>query len=604
MPKDEPMSNIDFTALEAAIRAEMASRFPEMTDKETKDAAQTVIENVKETAQTTTPTSTDERQAAIQEARKFASESDIASTDAAAAASAKATADKLAAIAAEKAKAAKEAADKAAAEENAKKALAAEAAAKAAAEAAAKAKAEAEKAAADAAAKAEAEAKSKAAAEAKLQASKPGAGWVLNDTKDGWVKPPQTNPTDTWDDQKGWVPQSGGSQPGKAWVKGADGKWTKPPKPTDGKAYDWNDDIGYVLSTSQQGTSPGKAWIWDAKLGEYVQPPMPQDGKTYTFDNDKGWVAQSAPAGGGGTGGGSTGGGGGTGGGTGSTGGTGTTTDSETMAKREAIGKILQDRFAKYGISTLANKIMELARAGSTEATITLELQNTEEYQVRFAANADRIKKGLTVLSPAEYLSAEDAYRQTLRAYGLNQFDNDAYVKQFIANDVSAAELSSRVSIAVQRVQNADPTVTKTLRDFYGIGTSDMVGYILDPNQQLPKIQQQVAAAEIGAAARVQGLEAGVSVSEQLARQGISQAEAQRGYATIADILPTAEKLSSIYGTTLPGYGQSEAEQEVFNTLASAQRKRRALTARETATFSGSAGTGRGSLGSVTTGQI
>lgn len=276
----------------------------------------------------------------------------------------------------------------------------------------------------------------------------------------------------------------------------------------------------------------------------------------------------------------------------------------EKAMQREAAGKIVADRFAQYGLGTLANKIMELARAGYSEATITLELQNTDEYKMRFAGNQDRIKKGLAVLTPAEYISSEDAYRQTLRAYGLTQFDNDQYVRQFIANDVSPQELSSRVSIAVQRVQNADPTITKTLRDFYGIGTTDMVAYILDPNQALPKIQQQVAAAEIGSAARMQGLEAGVSVSEQLARQGISQAEAQKGYATIADILPSAEKLSAIYGATLDTYGQGEAEQEVFNSLASAQRKRRALSARETATFSGSAGTGRGSLGSSATGAF
>lgn len=273
-------------------------------------------------------------------------------------------------------------------------------------------------------------------------------------------------------------------------------------------------------------------------------------------------------------------------------------------SQRQSIISVLTSRFGQYGLGSLVNKIKELAVDGATEATITLALQETEEYKQRFAANQDRIKKNLAVLSPAEYLATEDAYRQTLRAYGLNQFDNDQYVRQFISNDVSPQELSSRVSIAVQRVQNADPAVTKTLRDYYGIGVSDMVGYILDPNQTLPKIQQQVAAAEIGVAARRQGLEAGVTVAEQLARQGITEAEAQKGYATIADILPSAEKLSQIYGTSLEGYGQAEAEQEVFNSLASAQRKRRALTAREVATFSGSSGTGRGSLGTSTAGQI
>jgi LysM repeat protein len=272
-------------------------------------------------------------------------------------------------------------------------------------------------------------------------------------------------------------------------------------------------------------------------------------------------------------------------------------------AQRESIGKIISDRFAKYGLASLGAKVLDLARQGYSEDTITLELQSTPEYQQRFAANAQRIKKGLSVLTPAEYLSNEDAYRQTLRAYGLTQFDNDAYVRQFIENDVSPSELSTRVSMAVQRVQNADPAIARTLKDYYGIGSADMVAYVLDPNQQLPKIQRQIAAAEIGVAARVQGLETGVSVAEQLAAQGITQAEAQKGYATIADILPTAQKLSEIYGTTLPGYNQAEAEQEVFNTLASAQRKRRALTEREIATFSGKAGTTKASLLSTTGGQ-
>ena len=272
-------------------------------------------------------------------------------------------------------------------------------------------------------------------------------------------------------------------------------------------------------------------------------------------------------------------------------------------AQRESIGKIISDRFAKYGLASLGAKVLDLARQGYSEDTITLELQSTPEYQQRFAANAQRIKKGLSVLTPAEYLSNEDAYRQTLRAYGLTQFDNDAYVRQFIENDVSPSELSTRVSMAVQRVQNADPAIARTLKDYYGIGSADMVAYVLDPNQQLPKIQRQIAAAEIGVAARVQGLETGVSVAEQLAAQGITQAEAQKGYATIADILPTAQKLSEIYGTTLPGYNQAEAEQEVFNTLASAQRKRKALTEREIASFSGKSGTTKASLLSTTGGQ-
>jgi hypothetical protein len=285
----------------------------------------------------------------------------------------------------------------------------------------------------------------------------------------------------------------------------------------------------------------------------------------------------------------------------------GTSTATATADKyneRMSVYATMADRFNKYGLTGLANKIKELAMQGATEATITLELMETPEYQQRFAANADRLKSGLKALTPAEYVNVEDSYRQVLRAYGLRQFDNDAYVRQFIANDMSPTELSNRVVTAVQRVQNADPAVVNQLKQYYGIGAPDMVAYVLDPQQQFQKIERQIAASEIGVAAGRQGLTAGVSVAEQLAAQGVSQAEAQKGYATIADILPTAEKLSDIYGTTLEEYGQAEGEQEVFNQLASAQRKRQRLTQREIAAFSGSSGTNKTSLTTSAVGQF
>jgi hypothetical protein len=277
------------------------------------------------------------------------------------------------------------------------------------------------------------------------------------------------------------------------------------------------------------------------------------------------------------------------------------------LAKEEARQSVittLSERFSRYGLQSLIPKIKDLAVIGATEATVSLQLQETEEYKARFAANQERLKKGLAVLSPGEYIAAEDSYRQILRAYGLNQFATDAYVQKFIENDVSSSELSNRVATAVQRVQNADPAVLKTLKDFYGIGEADAVGYILDPNQQINKIERQVAAAEIGTAARIQGIEAGVGVAEQLAAQGITQAEARRGYSTIADILPTAEKLSQIYGETEQTYGLAEAEQEVFNQLASAQRRRERLTRREIAEFGGSSGMSRVGLSQTSRGQF
>jgi hypothetical protein len=71
---------------------------------------------------------------------------------------------------------------------------------------------------------------------------------------------------------------------------------------------------------------------------------------------------------------------------------------------------------------------------------------------------------------------------------------------------------------------------------------------------------------------------------------------ARRGFANVAEVLPTAEKLSGIYGNVLEQYGRQQAEEEQFKGLASAQRKREQLTQREIAAFSGEAGPGRGAF--------
>ena len=265
------------------------------------------------------------------------------------------------------------------------------------------------------------------------------------------------------------------------------------------------------------------------------------------------------------------------------------------QARQSAID-VLTARFKQYGLESLSSAIVKLATDGASEATITLGLQETPEYKARFKANADRVTKGLSVLSPGDYLNLEDTYRQVLRSYGLTQFDNDSYVSQFISNDMSATELAGRVDTAVKRVQNADPTVMQQLTDYYGIASKDLVAYVLDPQKQLVNIEQQVTAGEIGAAATKQGLITAKSVAEQLAAAGVTQTEAQKGYSTIAEVLPTSEKLSGIYSAQGISYTQADAEQDVFNGLASAKRKREQLVSSELGSFSGQAGTSKGAF--------
>ena len=278
--------------------------------------------------------------------------------------------------------------------------------------------------------------------------------------------------------------------------------------------------------------------------------------------------------------------------------------EDAALAKRQSIMEVVTDRFNSYNLGTLASKIRELAIGGANEATITLALQQTDEYKERFKANALRAEKKLRVLQPSEYLAAEESYRQVLRTYGLNQFDTPEQVSQFIANDTSSTEINNRISTAVTRIKNADPAIISTLRDYYNLGNTDLIAYVLDTKNQLPEVLKKVSAAEIGTAATKQGLTSTAYGAELLANQGVDQAQAQAVYSKIAEVLPTAEKLSDIYGTTMEGYDQKKAEQEYFGQMASAKRARESLRAREIASFSGSAGLTKGSLAQKAQGLI
>ena len=292
-----------------------------------------------------------------------------------------------------------------------------------------------------------------------------------------------------------------------------------------------------------------------------------------------------------------------------SDGGTGGSNNNISKESRDAFA-ILDSAFKQYGLDTLAGKIKDFMLKGLTSNEAIIELRNTSEYQTRFAGNAARLKSGLNSLSEGEYLALEDSYSETLRAYGQQAFfgvdrnARQAKIAEIIGADISAVEFKDRISTVVSRVESADPVIKATLRDFYKISNTDLVGYFLNPKENLPKLQEKVTAAEIGSAALNQGLDTSLASAEALAKAGVDLATARRGYSAIADVLPTATKLSQIYDETGIKYTQATAEAETFEGLASAQRKRMALVERELAEFSGRSGVGKTSLAQKPAGLI
>lgn len=268
---------------------------------------------------------------------------------------------------------------------------------------------------------------------------------------------------------------------------------------------------------------------------------------------------------------------------------------------RQSAYDILYNEFNKYGLGSLVEDIKYLLQSNVSPSQFALELQNTKAYKQRFSANEDRIKAGLSALTPKQYIDLEDQYQTVMRNYGLpsTYYTKDTTGKQsgfdkFIAGDVSAPELEDRILTAQQRVVNSNPEVLTALKTFYGdsITNGDILAYALDPSKALTDIKRKVTAAEIGGAALAQGLQAQGATAESLAGLGITKAQAQQGYTNVAEILPRGSQLADIYGQQ--PYTQQTAEAEVFNTTGAAEAaaRRKRLTDLEKAQFGGSSGVG------------
>lgn len=286
---------------------------------------------------------------------------------------------------------------------------------------------------------------------------------------------------------------------------------------------------------------------------------------------------------------------------------------------------MMEELLKKYNIQGLASVLdqirSEYPEASTDDVLFLLQFDSryNAKFNERFKANAQRSAAGLTVLKPDTYLAMEQGYKKVFNQYGLVDFDNQDYYDSLISADLAVTEVTDRVNMAFDRVLN-DTAVSDAFTKFYpSVTKAKIVTAILDPKKQAPAIERQVKAAEIGGAALRQNLMTsefaateeqanvpftnvtrGTVGADVLGQQGVTKAQAEAQYKSIAEFLPTAEKLSSIYGGTAEQYGLLQAEQEKLQGLASAARKRENIRALEIAQFGKRSGLGKGALGSTT----
>jgi hypothetical protein len=227
-----------------------------------------------------------------------------------------------------------------------------------------------------------------------------------------------------------------------------------------------------------------------------------------------------------------------------------------------------------------------------------------DSYNTRFKGNELRVAKGMNAYDEGTYLDVENSYNNTLRQYGLSNLINpDAKITrakyaEYMGNGIAPTEFAERIQTVADRVINMDPAIKEQFQAYYpSLSNTDIISYFLDPKETLPVLKNKVTAAEIGAVAGAAKYGIDEARAMDLAKFGVSRAQALAGYQDIAEVTPTAGKLSSIYNEEDIKYGQTEAENDFLKQDAQAKIKRNRLASKERAMFAGQSGVNADTFG-------
>lgn len=110
---------------------------------------------------------------------------------------------------------------------------------------------------------------------------------------------------------------------------------------------------------------------------------------------------------------------------------------AEKLRAGQSAYDLLYGQFKQYNLQSLIEPLKKFITEGLSEDELTLKLRETEDYKKRFAANAERIKKGLSALNEAEYIAKEDAYQNLMRE---NKYKFNLFLSKFIIFSIFACK--------------------------------------------------------------------------------------------------------------------------------------------------------------------
>lgn len=269
---------------------------------------------------------------------------------------------------------------------------------------------------------------------------------------------------------------------------------------------------------------------------------------------------------------------------------------SQSSQQPSSASDLLKQTLQDWGLTTLLPYVQDYLTKGYDSTTINLYLQNTPEWKQRFAGNEIRKQKGLSVLSPAQYIATEEQYRNVMQSYGLPKgfYDQHSDFADFIGNDVSPAEISQRAKVAYDQYLNVPSDHRDLWNQYFGPG--DAIAGILDPEKATQIIMDRGTQVGIGGAALDQGINVSGQRAAYLQQHQVTIDQARQAYAQIAQFGQADRAIGNRFG--IAGYGTQENEENrLLLNSGAAQDQAAVANASERGLFRATPGANTASLG-------
>lgn len=266
---------------------------------------------------------------------------------------------------------------------------------------------------------------------------------------------------------------------------------------------------------------------------------------------------------------------------------------------------------------------MYQANVAPTQGQMLNAIYNSEPYKQRFSANEiirQRLsggsgRPGDRLLSPKEYIDLENTYRQIFQDAQMPTgfYDAPEDFNTLISNSISAAELQSRVNIAGDALQKADPATLNSLSRYYNLTKGDLVAYLLDPAKAMPvlegvskraenvnglnsraDLERMYEASKVGGSAERQGMNVDKGMSEEIVDLG-KAGSADEAFAVAGAQDTDVRRLGRLYDQPLD-FKDLVKESLTLTGGVESGKKRRKLASKERAAFSGQSALDRTSL--------